>query len=211
MPADKTLNMKSNLSLPAAPPTSQRRRIVALALLLPLLFIGGCKSEKPARPETWAQLVPSSALKNWYMLTPDVYRSEQPTRQGFEEIRKRGIKTIVNLRDKHSDAPLVEGLGFNLVDVPMTAWGFSEEDIVKALKAIESAPKPVLVHCQYGADRTGVVMAMYRIVVQGWTKKDALAEMTKGGYGFHWLWHPNIPAFIRKVDAAKIRARLDAS
>jgi protein tyrosine phosphatase (PTP) superfamily phosphohydrolase (DUF442 family) len=206
----------SRQTLPAEPFRRSRRnltavcraRILALGLLLLVLVLGGYTSKARPRPATWAQRVPSSTLKNWYQLDADVYRSEQPTREGFEEIRAKGIETIINLRDKHSDAPLAEGLGFQLVDVPMTAGGFSEEDIVKALVAIQSAPKPVLVHCQYGADRTGVVMAMYRIVVQGWAKQDALAEMRGGGYGFHWLSYPNIPAFIEKVDVAGIKDRL---
>jgi protein tyrosine phosphatase (PTP) superfamily phosphohydrolase (DUF442 family) len=180
----------------------------ALASVLLLLIPWGCASRPTPRPTTWAERIPSTTLKNWYQLDADVYRSEQPNRKGFEEIRAKGIRSIVNLRDKYADAPLIEGLGFNLTEVPMRATHFSEEDIVKALRAIQSAPKPVLVHCQYGADRTGVVIAMYRIVFQGWTKDEALAEMRGGGFGYHALWHPNIPRFIRRVDVAKIRARL---
>jgi tyrosine-protein phosphatase SIW14 len=128
---------------------------------------------------------------------------------GFEEARAKGIKSIVNLRAEHSDAALVEGLGFYLVEVPMTAGGFSEGDIVKALRAIQAAPKPVLVHCQYGADRAGVVLAMYRVVLKNWTKEDALAEMTGGGFGFHWYYF-NIPAFVKAADVARIREKLKA-
>ena len=43
-------------------------------------------------------------------------------------------------------------------------------------------------HCQQGADRTGTMMAFYRIAVQGWPKDDAIAEMKNGGYGFHSIW-----------------------
>lgn len=143
------------------------------------------------------------------MVTPDVYRSEQPSRKGFEEIRAQGIRSIVNLRSNHSDAKLTEGLDFNLISVPMTAGGFSEEDIVKALKAIRDAPKPVLVHCQYGADRAGVVMAMYRIVFQDWSKEDALAELKGGGYNFHFYYF-NIPSFVNNADVARLKAWLDA-
>jgi len=178
-----------------------------LGLLLALLILGSCTSPTPRRPASWAQPVASTTLKNFYRLDADVYRSEQPTRQGFEEVRAKGIKSIVNLRANHSDAGLVEGLGFYLVEIPMTAGGFSEEDIVKALKAIQAAPKPVLVHCQYGSDRTGVVLAMYRVAVQNWTKEDALAEMTGGGFGFHW-YYDNIPAFVKAADVARIREKL---
>lgn len=183
---------------------------IALGLLVSLIVLGTGASQKLPRPEKWAQLVPSTTLSNWYKLDDDVYRSEQPNRQGFEEIYAKGIRSIINLRTNHSDASLVEGLGFYMFNVPMTAWGFKEADVVLALKAIQAAPKPVLVHCQYGADRSGVVLAMYRIVFQDWTKEDALAELTNGGFGFHWMFYPNIPAFIRRVDVAKIKEQLDS-
>jgi len=188
---------------------TRRTQIIVLALLLPLLSPACTSAKTTPRPEKWAQPVASTVLKNWYMVTPEVYRSEQPTRQGFEEISAQGIRSIINLRDAHSDDQLVQGLGLNVIAVPMTAGGFSEEDIVKALKAIRDAPKPVLVHCKRGADRTGVVMAMYRVVFQGWTKGDALAELKGGGYGFHWSYF-NIPAFVNNADVAKIKARLEA-
>lgn len=179
----------------------------ALALLVSLLVLGSCASRTAPRPDKWAQPVPSKALKNWYRVNADVYRSEQPTREGFEEARRIGIKTIVNLRRHHSDAPLIEGLGLALVEVPMNAGDFGEDDIVKALRAIQTAEKPVLVHCQFGSDRAGVVIAMYRIVFEGWTKEEALAELRDGGFGFH-AYYTNIPRFILEADPAAIRERL---
>ena len=189
---------------------SGTRRLAAgitLLFLVTLLAGGSAGVDKPYRPKAWAQRVPSATLQNLYKVDDDTYRSEQPTRRGFEEIRDKGIKTIIDLRFGHSDAALIEGLDLVLIHVGMTAWDFSEDDIVRALKAIESAPKPVLVHCQYGSDRTGVVMAMYRIVYLNWPKEEALAEMKQGGFGFHW-YYLNIPAFIKRVDVARIRKRL---
>ena len=189
---------------------SGTRRLAAgitLLFLVTLLAGGRAGVDKPYRPKAWAQRVPSATLQNLYKVDDDTYRSEQPTRRGFEEIRDKGIKTIIDLRFGHSDAALIEGLDLVLIHVGMTAWDFSEDDIVRALKAIESAPKPVLVHCQYGSDRTGVVMAMYRIVYLNWPKEEALAEMKEGGFGFHWIYL-NIPSFIKRVDVARIRKRL---
>lgn len=189
---------------------SGTRRLAAgitLLFLVTLLAGGSAGVDKPYRPKAWAQRVPSATLQNLYKVDDDTYRSEQPTRRGFEEIRDKGIKTIIDLRFGHSDAALIEGLDLVLIHVGMTAWDFSEDDIVRALKAIESAPKPVLVHCQYGSDRTGVVMAMYRIVYLNWPKEEALAEMKEGGFGFHWIYL-NIPSFIKRVDVARIRKRL---
>ncbi len=193
-------------------PLSMRSRggsvaALSITLVATLLFVSvGCSSSRDPRPERWAAPVSSINLLNWYKLNADVYRSEQPSRAGFQEIRDLGIKTILNLRDKHTDAPLLEGFGFDLIEVPMTAGNFTEGDIVKALKAIHEARKPVLVHCQRGADRTGVVIAMYRLVFEGWTKEDAIDELLHGGYGFNRIWYGNIPKYIRTSDPAKLRA-----
>lgn len=180
-----------------------------LALALGFVLLGGGRSAaEEKRPEKWARPVPSESLSNWYQVDEDVYRSEQPTRRGFVEIRERGIRTIVNLRHRHSDAELTEGLGFHLVEVPMRAPFLRERHVVAALKAIREAPKPVLFHCHRGADRAGAVTAMYRIVFQGWTKDEAIEELKRGGYGFHW-YYVNIPRLIRRADADKIRAAVE--
>ena len=189
--------------------TRQRLKRIALgAVVLLSISYAGCDVSKPAaRPEKWAQPVVSSTLENWYKLDGDVYRSEQPTRAGFEDIRKMGIQTIIDLRAGHTDADLIKGMGFTLIEVPMTATGFGTNDVVKALRAIKDARKPVLIHCQYGADRTGLVAAMYRIVFEDWTKDDAIAELTQGGFGFH-IYYVNIPMFIGDVNVAKIKAEV---
>ena len=185
-----------------------RRRIaLGIALLFLAPVVGVCQPK--TRPDAWARPIASDFLKNWYQVDENVYRSSQPDRKGFEEVAKKGIKTILNLRSAHSDKALVNGLGFLVVEVPMTAVGFKEDDIVKALRAIQSAPKPMLIHCQLGSDRAGVVVAMYRIIFQGWTKQDALDELVNGGFGFHNFWYPNIPAFIKNVDVMKIKRLLN--
>ena len=66
---------------------------------------------------------------------------------------------------------------------------------------------PFLVHCQHGADRTGLLIASYRIVIQGWSKEAALEELRSGGYGYHSIWR-NIPVFIEKMDVEAWREKL---
>jgi len=69
---------------------------------------------------------------------------------------------------------------------------------------------PYLIHCHHGSDRTGLMIAMYRILHQHWTTQQALAEMTLGGYGFHPLWQ-NIIDYLTHADAAALRARVSGS
>ncbi|MCP4369159.1 MAG: dual specificity protein phosphatase family protein [Deltaproteobacteria bacterium] len=61
-----------------------------------------------------------------------------------------------------------------------------------------------LVRCQHGADRTGTMCALYRVAVQGWTKEEAIREMTEGGFGFHEVWKI-LPSWIKELDIESIR------
>lgn len=79
--------------------------------------------------------------------------------------------------------------------------------MVEFLKVIaESENHPVFLHCQHGADRTGVMSAVYRIVVQGWSKEAAIREMTEGGYGFHSVWL-NLIDYVENLDIEDLKAR----
>ena len=85
----------------------------------------------------------------------------------------------------------------------MTTWNTEVKDVVHFLQIVtDSSRTPIFVHCQHGADRTGTVCAIYRITIQGWSKDEAIEEMTKGGFGFHGIWQ-NLPDYIRKLDVEK--------
>lgn len=72
--------------------------------------------------------------------------------------------------------------GIEQVQLPYRTNHVDDSDILRALRAVQAAEAkgPVLMHCKHGSDRTGLVAAMYRVVVQGWSKEDALNEMTEG-------------------------------
>ena len=90
----------------------------------------------------------------------------------------------------------------------MKAWRAETEDMVRFLRVVtDPARRPVFVHCVHGADRTGLMAAVYRVAVQGWSKDEAIREMTPGGYGFHPIWK-NIPAALRKLDVERLKAKV---
>ena len=164
----------------------------------------------PARNPQWA--APVDASLNLYRITPALYRSKQFTREQVPALQKLGIRTAVDLRHNHTDDDLLKGSGIKAVSVPTNTWAIDEAHIVAALAAIRragAADGAVVVHCQHGADRTGIVCAMYRVVYQGWTPDEAIDELRHGGYGFHWIWF-NIPRYIKKADAKKIAAAVEA-
>ncbi|WP_366112438.1 tyrosine-protein phosphatase [uncultured Campylobacter sp.] len=81
--------------------------------------------------------------------------------------------------------------------------------IADVLRTIRKRQKEgaVLVHCYHGADRTGLVVAMYRVIYQGWSLDAARSEMIEGGYGFHSMWQ-DIAGFLTPQNEALVRAEL---
>jgi protein tyrosine/serine phosphatase len=112
---------------------------------------------------------------------------------------------VVNLRSFHSDRKKIGNAGLAYEHIYMKAWHPEEKEIIRFLRlAADESNGPILVHCQHGADRTGMMCAVYRVAVQGWTKDEALKEMTEGKYNFHPIWR-NLVSWFKKLDIEKIR------
>lgn len=162
----------------------------------------------------WAQQVELKNIDNFnlYRVTPAFYRSAQPNKEAFAALANQvGIRTVVSLRVFYSDKPFTQGLPLRLATpIPMHTWHIEWEDVVKALKEVRRASPqaPVLVHCRRGADRTGLITALYRVLYEGWCKDAAIDEMMKGNFGFHPMWG-DIPNFIQAVDVERLRRAID--
>jgi len=156
----------------------------------------------------WAEPVKLTGVDNCFKVSDSLYRGKQPTPEGFLELKKLGIRTVVNLRAFHSDADEIRESGvegFQTVRISFKTWHAEDEDVVKFLKTVgDPAKAPVFVHCMHGSDRTGLMCAIYRVAVQGWSKDGALEEMTKGPYGFHSVWK-NLPKYFKELDVEKLR------
>ena len=175
----------------------------SLALCQPVL------ADTVARKAGWA--APVSASRNFYQVSPTLYRSAQLDKDGLPILTSLGIKTVVSLRAFHDDRSLLRGSGIQMRRVKVYTWDIDDNKVIAALREIRTAEQagPVLLHCQHGADRTGLVSAMYRIVFQNWDREQAIDELEHGGYGFHGVWR-NIPTYLRQVDLDKIRRGVEA-
>lgn len=168
----------------------------------------GSEGVSAQRSDAWGQKVETSRVKNLFRIENDLYRSAQPDAQGFRDLRKLGVATVLCLRSGQDDIDPAKGTNLKLLHVAMRPWSLSSEKVVEALRIMTNPEnRPLLVHCQHGSDRTGGVVAMYRVVVQGWSKEEAVRELKQGGFHFHSIWG-NIPDFIRKADVAWYRKQL---
>lgn len=179
--------------------------VIAAAGVFLLAWVAWADPLPADRPKTWAQPVKLEGVPNLYRISDALYRGDQPSPQGMQNLKQLGIKTIINLRSFHSDRDEIAGTGLATEHIYMKPWHPEADDVVRFLKIVTDPKRaPVMVHCQYGADRTGTVIAVYRIAVQGWSKAEAIREMTQGGFGVHQTWS-NLPRWIEKLNIDAIR------
>jgi protein tyrosine/serine phosphatase len=192
-----------------------KRPIIVIAIVF--LFLGavalafffgvrsGASTTATPRPASWATPLQRKGLPNLHQVTPTLYRGAQPSAVGMRQLRAMGIKTVVNLRSFNSDREEIRGTGLAYEHIYMKAWHPEREDIIRFLQiTTDNDRTPVFVHCQHGADRTGLMCAVYRVAVCNWTKAEAIREMTQGGFKHHVIW-TNLVKFIQELDIDAIK------
>jgi tyrosine-protein phosphatase SIW14 len=129
-------------------------------------------------------------IENFYKVGEHVYRGAQPTDAGFSYLAKIGVKMVIDLRE-HDERSIAEertvtASGMQYLNVPMTGLTPpTEAEISKILALLEDeASGPVFVHCKQGVDRTGTVIAAYRIDNDRWDNAQALSEAKSAGIHF---------------------------
>jgi protein tyrosine/serine phosphatase len=126
-------------------------------------------------------------LPNFHQVSENLYRGGQPQRGGLKKLSELGIKTVINLRgaseETRDEQVEAEASGMRYFNIPMSGLGRpTDEQMDRALAIIGARENwPVFVHCQRGADRTGVVIAVYRILRENWTEEQAITEAKRFG------------------------------
>jgi protein tyrosine/serine phosphatase len=164
----------------------------------------------PGRDARWAEPIQLPGVPNLHRITPTLYRSEQPSALGMRNLEKLGIRTVINLRAFSNDDDEVRGTALHTERTRILTWDIDDHHVIEVMRMLRKPENgPFLIHCKHGADRTGLMTAMYRILEQGWTPDDALRELTDGGYGYHSIWS-NIQRYVRSADVDKLRAAIDS-
>jgi len=177
------------------------KRATLYLTLLAIFLITGSASAQNCKA--------SKDLPNFGCVNSTLFRGAQPTEEGIKELAKRGVKTIIYLRDtdKNSEAEAgwAKKAGITFINVPLGNWlAPKDETMKKILDSINTHKnQPVFLHCSRGADRTGTVIAAYRISHDGWTADQAKDEAKKYNMGWWQFWMKKyIDDYYRKNHAA---------
>lgn len=150
------------------------------------------------------RLVGLPGLSNVGRIAPSIYRGAQPQPEGYQTLKTMGIRTVINLRLQHSERKAVEAAGMRSIEIPMQTTKVNAETVRRVVALMKDPEnQPVFVHCAHGQDRTGIVVATYRMEVDGWSNSEAEAEMQ--AFGFNDIWRA-LKAFVREYRVSGVGA-----
>ncbi|HUK32162.1 MAG TPA: protein-tyrosine phosphatase family protein, partial [Candidatus Acidoferrum sp.] len=148
--------------------------VIIATLTVALIYSYSSARHAPLPPDP-AERIELKGVSNAAKVTDTLYRGGQPSLDALPELKKDGIGVIVDFRDNTNDIEWekksVESEGMTFVSIPWSATrGPSSENVAAFFTTLNDNPgKKIFVHCERGADRTGTMIALYRIAYDHWT------------------------------------------
>lgn len=182
-----------------------RRRCVVLSVLAACIVTASDRSAtgEPSRAvHSPAHRRTVVGVGNFGEVTPHLYRGGQPKGTGYQHLKQMGIDIVVDLRlsGEETEKQNVTKANMRYVSIPWHCLVPKDRVFAEFLKLLLDNPnKKVFVHCRYGDDRTGMMIAAYRMAVEGWTPKEARKEM--GKFGFHRMVCPALVHYEKEFPA----------
>jgi tyrosine-protein phosphatase SIW14 len=156
-------------------------------------------------PPNQAEQITAPGLNNTARVSGNLYRGAQPKADGYAELKKLGIDVVVSFLDGNHDIQkekdLVESAGMTFISVP---WNGAHEPprstVVLFFATLrDNEAKKIFVNDLQGSDRTGLMVALYRIVHDHWTVEQAAAEMND--FHFHKHLFPHLSHYLEAFPA----------
>jgi len=163
----------------------------------------------------------SVGIKNFGRVNEHIYRGGQPEGDDYRQLVALGVKTVVDLRrDNEPGAKAAaEKAGLRYINLPMEPKSYPEEEAAKQFLAIvnDHANGPYYVHCAGGRHRTGAMLAVYRMEMDGWNIKRAYKEMkdydfyTRFGHGCYkdYVYDYSRNLQVRSVNSPRVRSKAE--
>jgi tyrosine-protein phosphatase SIW14 len=183
------------------PNTSASARVRSYAaVLLVAIALASPAAAGPVAARAAVANAPSIRIDNFGRVDTALYRGAQPEGRDYEDLKKLGVKTIVNLTSddaEPNEKASAESAGMSYVQIPMTTHTVPTSAQLAQFLGIVNDPasQPVYVHCVGGRHRTGVMTAAYRMTHEGWSGDQAFKEMKQYNFGSDFL-HPEFKQFV---------------
>jgi protein tyrosine phosphatase (PTP) superfamily phosphohydrolase (DUF442 family) len=176
-----------------------RKGGLAAALLVVFSLCGCCSGVSRERLAVSCSGSPGPLIPKFCIATPDVlWAGGRPDKNDVTWLMQQGIRTIVDLELVHDDRPALaratvagsetrELRYFHVLDwepLPMIAPSIQDDRVAKVLAIITTQPAPVFIHCRCGMKRADVMVAAYRVVIEGASAESAIRDLTR--YGGAW-------------------------
>ncbi len=138
-------------------------------------------------------------INNFHQVAEGIFRGGTPSRHGLRALNDNGFKTVLSFRWRKGpiavERAYVEELGMNFISIPLNYWSLPNKQEIDAFLEIidDTRHFPIFVHCFHGADRTGLLLAIYRVARCGWSFNEAYKEMVECDFHRfrtqHYKWH----------------------
>ncbi|AWM79639.1 protein-tyrosine-phosphatase [Gammaproteobacteria bacterium ESL0073] len=200
--------MKHELVLYRFEPSMKTLKYMPFLLSLILFSLAHSVSASELEKD-WA--TPIDTRFKFYQVSPLLFRSALPNSTDVDLIKQQNIGTIISFIKEDDKKWLGKSSGIQLLSYPSHADRIDDDDVLDVLKVIQNSKsqgKSVLIHCKHGQNRTGLFVAMYRIIVQNWTKQQAIDELVNGISATQTDDVKDAIAYIQKAKVKKIRKAL---
>ncbi len=151
----------------------------------------------------------NTTILNFKKLNENMYRGGSPTGDGVDQLHALGIRTILDLQttdgviEAEKEKTANYGMNFYSVELPALMLRPSEERIQKILSILSDARNfPIYIHCRHGEDRTGLVVGLYRALLQKWPAEIAYSEMLANN--FHPQWMKGLDCTFREMTGMQV-------
>jgi tyrosine-protein phosphatase SIW14 len=169
---------------------SQTFRKLGLALLLVVPALTA-----PAPNSAQVAGTAAITIHNFGKVSESYYRGAQPGKEEFDQLKRLGIKTIIDLRqDKDAkEGEWVSRAGMQYFNIPLKASRAADDEQTSYFLSLVNNPAnlPVYVHCKGGRHRTGALTAVYRITHDGWNADQAFQEMKRYDFNHGFFGGPS--------------------
>lgn len=141
---------------------------------------------------TWAADLGAPDLPHFLQVNDHIYRGAQPNQDAWPKLAKLGVRTVIDLRRRQehpieAESTAVFAAGMRYVNFPMNGFDTPTTGQIESVLNLLDGDEHTFIHCKLGKDRTGTVIAAYRVSREHWSNEKAMAEAERNG--LHWYEH----------------------